>query len=213
MWVTLFMALTGSVVSAQQFERGGTRPEETGRLVDTQPPAPSGRGLGPVYRTPDPKELSLLHDWYPYRTIPPFGNPAIADAPDVVYPGSARFRITDGTKLPAELKIQLDRRSEFPAGYYIVHFRDGVDEDPEDRVPLQRFHGGAGLLLDLVVGAASRELFAGDTSEQRNDVLAACSRVRFCPVTLFLRSWLCPVTLFLRSWEFLTAALPWTSFP
>jgi len=129
MWVTLFMALTGSVVSAQQFERGGTRPEETGRLVDTQPPAPSGRGLGPVYRTPDPKDLSLLHDWYPYRTIPPFGNPAIADAPDVVYPGSARFRITDGTKLPAELKIQLDRRSEFPAGYYIVHFRDGVDED------------------------------------------------------------------------------------
>ena len=62
--------------------------------------------------------------WYPYSTLPPFYGPTYQqqDAPDVVYPGNARFHIDVEPEIPAELRRPLEIAGQFVAGYWLVHF-------------------------------------------------------------------------------------------
>ncbi len=95
-------------------------------------PGGDGRGLGPVFDNPKPNDVSALRAWYPYAALPPFGDPALQDAVDVIYPGNARFSIGNEPAIPADLEIELDHEADFHPGYYVVHFRNGVDEDAHE---------------------------------------------------------------------------------
>ncbi|MCA8960023.1 MAG: S8 family serine peptidase, partial [Planctomycetes bacterium] len=99
------------------------------RAVD----GPQRRGEAGPNVSPSVVPGDYLGRWYPYEIRPPFDAvPGVADHPTIVHAGNARFRVGDPPAVPDELTIRPGEANDFPAGYWIVHFRGGVDDEARD---------------------------------------------------------------------------------
>ncbi|MAW77936.1 MAG: hypothetical protein CMJ95_11210, partial [Planctomycetes bacterium] len=89
---------------------------------------------------PEPKrardDTEHFRGWYPHSILPPFYGPTYQqqDAFDVVYPGNARFHIDAEPEIPVELHRPLQVAGQFVAGYWLVHFDQGVTPELQQRL-------------------------------------------------------------------------------
>ncbi|MEC9475395.1 MAG: S8 family serine peptidase [Planctomycetota bacterium] len=77
-----------------------------------------------------------FHGWYPHAILPPFYGPTYRhqDASDVIYPGNARFQIDAEPRIPEPLRRPFLIGGEFVAGYWMVHFDQGVTPQLQQRL-------------------------------------------------------------------------------
>ncbi|MEM7165312.1 MAG: immunoglobulin domain-containing protein, partial [Planctomycetota bacterium] len=73
---------------------------------------------------PQPQRSAVQDwSWYPYESVPPFFAVELGE-PDTIHALSARFQIGREPVIPSELARRGDASRP---GYWIVHFKDGVD--------------------------------------------------------------------------------------
>ncbi|HIA26889.1 MAG TPA: hypothetical protein EYN79_02005, partial [Planctomycetes bacterium] len=106
----------------------GSEPAPAGTEADVFSGPEVALSGGPTDRTDD---LGYFRAWYPYSTLPPFDGAGYdgRDLQDVIYAGNARFVIGNEPRFPEDLRSPSGLGGTFVGGYWIIHFREGVDSE------------------------------------------------------------------------------------